>query len=90
MALVDLSSETGTERVGARASCGDTVFDLAAPLIAAAHALGVGLCLAIGYFVLIAITSMVATFSRGERSENAYRVLKLLTKRKLDPPGPPR
>lgn len=43
--------------------------------------------LAVGYFCLIALMAIVAAFARGERRENAYRVLKVLTRRKPDPPG---
>jgi len=36
------------------------------------------------YVLLIALVTIVATFGRGERSKNAYRVLKVLTRRKQD------
>lgn len=43
--------------------------------------------LALAYFCLVALVASVATFAHGERSKNAYRVLKVLTHRKPDPPG---
>lgn len=43
--------------------------------------------LAVAYFCLVALVASVATFAHAERSKNAYRVLKLLTRRKPDPPG---
>lgn len=43
--------------------------------------------LASAYFCLIAIMALVAAFAHGERSDSAFRVLKVLTRRKPDPPG---
>jgi hypothetical protein len=47
-----------------------------------------GLATASFYVALIAMVSCVAIFSRGERSKNAIRVLKVLTRRKPGPPSP--
>lgn len=36
------------------------------------------------YVLLITLVAVVATFGRGQRGKNAYRVLKVLTRRKRD------
>lgn len=40
------------------------------------------LMMGVAHFCLIALVATVATFGRGQRSDNAYRVLKILTRRK--------
>lgn len=46
-----------------------------------------GAAVLLGSFFLRAFLAMVAIFGRDKRAENAYRVLRLLTRHKSDPPG---
>lgn len=49
-----------------------------------AHTMVVTAVTALVYLILTVIVALVATFSHGERSDNAYRVLKVLLKRRND------
>lgn len=47
------------------------------------------LMMGVAHFCLVALVATVATFGRGQRSDNAYRVLKILTRRKSRRPEAP-
>lgn len=80
-----LSSQTGVEFARSSRLFGDIVFDALRLIFdGLAPTTLLASIVATVYVLLVTVVAIVATFGRGQRSKNAYRVLKVLTRRKPD------